>query len=344
MEEILPDVRKVDKKHLFKTAEAMGIKPTDVRGTAKLMGETFVDLPANKLADCDNCGGQSDAKLDCCPYCGVADDENVSTDDSMIPEPPPGTAGSTLAATRTEKELDAAVDGITKLKAEGGKNLWLLGKAIATVYDTQLWKQRTDDKDKPAYKSFDDFARKELLMTKTTAYWMMDVSKSFDQKLAGEYGTTKLGHILQAPKEDRQLLLDKMKAGASAREIAEEVRERKKKAAANGAARELPRQKDSNGRDIKKRAAASSKAIANKAPKKKARTDAITIAKMLGKQQVKLFKKPEKKGEEPTTRARKLGDRPFGKLVLENGVVQTFTVTTSSSGELFLSVDTTREK
>jgi len=343
LEEILPDIRKVDKKFLFKSAEGLGLKTSDVRGTAKVIAAEFVKLPDSQLAECTECDGKFDAKKFeglPCPYCGGTDDEGASTDDSIIPAPPVN-GSVVLAGARTEKDLNAAVKRVHALQSEGGKNLWNLGKAIGQIYDEHLWKQRTNEEGKAIYKSFEQFVTKELRTSKQTAMWLMDVSKAFDEKLALEYGMTKLGHILQAPKEDRQLLLDQVAAGATVREIKDSARESR---AAHGG-RELPRETDARGGRIGRRAkavAATKSKKTSAAKKTAAKKDTITVAKLLGKFQVKLFKKPEKKGEEPTTRARRLADKPWGQQTLENGVVITYIVNTSSAGEIFLSCNVER--
>lgn len=356
MEDVTPDLRKVNKAHMFGVCKARGVSVTsDVRGAVKALAATFLDLPANKLADCDHCGGQSDASLDACPWCGVGDDdgangsngvhagddEHASDDEHDVVADTPSTPSTVamIAGARSEKDLDEAVARVNKLKAEGGRNLWLLGQEIGRIYEGQLWKQRTAE-DKPRYKSFEEFAKTELGYGKTSAYWMMDVAKAFDERLALEYGVTKLGHILQAPKEDRNLLLERMKAGASVRELAKDAKKKRSAAAATGARVEGSRTRDSMGRSTAGRGRAAE-------PKKKSasakKSDTITVGKLLGKQQVKLFCKPEKRDGELVDRARKITDRPVGRLEMENGVVETFALNVSSAGELFLVVERVRE-
>ena len=63
----------------------------------------------------------------------------------------------------------------------------------------------------------------------------------------------------------------------------------------------------------------------------------ITVASILGKQTVKLFK-----AGKPDVRATKLADQPTGTMTLENGVEMKFVIAASPSGELVIRCETKR--
>lgn len=393
VEEMTPDMRKIDKRRLMDFAASQGIKVTDdVGSTAKKLIEKWISLPDDDLAECDNCDGRFPSSIEGpCPYCGTEEDENVSVSDSVVPPPmksngvlngtlhasleddgkdtkkkskKKSTALTTtekkdkskttaLASQVTEKDLDEAVARVERLKrdmgTDWGKSNWKLGRAIHEIYEKQLYKQRTKPDGSAAYKGFKEFVKAELDMSHTTAFFTMDISQQFTEEQAIEYGISKLRYVLQAPKEDRQLLLDKAGEGASKRQLEAMAREAKEKRGGKQPTRDKSKaghnQKD--GKDSKAQASMTESAHKKKANEKKKKADrqsAITVAKLLEKQQIKLFKKPEKRSEsiEEQPRAKRLADRPIGQLTLENGVVMTFEVKTSGAGELFAIVSAHR--
>jgi len=332
------DLDKINKAHLSRVAAQLGAKVPAGASPERLVQEVskIFSRPGMALSGpCDNCGGMSDAALTECPFCGVGDEE----DDAQIEVAKAIAAPlAVVAATLTgEKKLDEALKRIEALKGGVTVSLWGVGREIKVIYDAQLWLQRTED-GKPAHKSFDAFVHKELGgFSKSTTYWLMDIAEAFTEAQVLAYGRTKLGLILKAPKEDRALLLDKVKAGIGKRALSEEVD--KARAEAGEYVRETGRTTDSLGRDQSEQRAG----VGKKAKAKKAKVgDVITIAKILGRQQVKLWAKPDKKGAEPSKRARKILDKPFGILDLENGVQMQFGLTASAAGDWILVVETKR--
>ena len=224
----------------------------------------------------------------------------------------------------SSSDLDAAIERVTVLKAESSHSIWKLGREIAIIHDGKLWQQRADTKGHAVYKSYEAFVYKELGMTPQNANKLAALSKQFTEKRVQEFGTGKLGLILQAPAEVREELIEKAASGATTRDLAAEVAEiNKKKRASAGTAT----QKD------------------EKPAPKLSRKPTITVASIEGRKTVKLFCKPTKIADidlKEHPRARKLTDHPFGVLELENDVMQYFTVSESPSGELVLVIETHR--
>lgn len=241
---------------------------------------------------------------------------------------------------RTERDLDTAVHAVQDLKGEGAAAAWRLGAKVKEIYDGRLWKLRVDKddkgKEKARWASWDAFVHGELGMTPKNAGSLMDISKTYSIEQVTAFGTTKLGLILTAPPEDQPALISQAKNGASASEIRAAVKDVKKK---------KNHVRQSRGKDTSAGAKAGAKAKAEKTQKAKD-SKAITVASIIGAQQVKLYKKPASlKGFDPKTapRAKKIGDSPFGRLELTNEVSMYFTVSESPAGELVLKVVTQRE-
>lgn len=317
---------------------------------------------APDLADCDVCGGVSDVRLDACPFCGVGEgtdngaaansaekeQANVATttgtkggkskgkaDKGAKAAKPNGAAAKAAKPPKaaivkvpealpvgvTVEKLDHAVADVSRLKGEAGVAGWALGKKIAEIYDGQLWKARTHADGTPMYKHWNQFCQGELNMVPGNAYNLMDVAKAFTADQVQALGTTKLGFILKAPPEAQPQLLEAA-ATHSKREL------EKKVAAVKTGRRDT-------GRKATPAGVPGAKGL-------KSKKDNITVAAIAKKHTVPLFCKPER-GQEPSKRARKLGDVPVGWLDLTNGVTAKFAVIEGTSGELVLNVFISRK-
>lgn len=330
------DLGKIDKAHLARVAAQLGAKVPLGASAERLVEEVtkIFKRPGMTLAGpCDNCGGMSDSLLSECPFCGIGDEDEDESKTAPIAK----VDAPVAMVVSGEKELDRVLAEIEGHKAGATMNLWKLGQKVKEIYDKQLWLRRTEA-GKPAYKGFDAFVHHEIKgMSKTTAYWLMDIAEAFNEKEVLAYGRTKLAYVLKAPKEDRALLLDKVKEGIGSRALSEEVD--KARTARGEFVRETTRSTDVLGRDQSLQRAG----VGKKAQKgKKKRGDSITVAKTFGRQQVKMWLRPDKTGATPTKRARKLGDKPYGVLELDNGVRMLISWTTSSAGDFITVVETKR--
>lgn len=234
----------------------------------------------------------------------------------------------------TVKDLDKAVSEARRFHSEGAVAYWRLGKTIHGIIDNQLWKLRNDDNGKPKYRSTDGFIHFELKMTPTSAYLAAKVSQNYTEAQARDYGTSKLGLILQAPNPVQKKLMNKLVSTTekglptpSYRDIEKEVRE------ANVKQREKngdPTFRETRGKPMPT------------SPGR--RREKITIASVLGQQTIRLYAKSTKTlPKKDWKRARRLADMPWGTMELENGVIQTFQVQESPGGELLLRVVTARD-
>lgn len=230
----------------------------------------------------------------------------------------------------TEKDLDAAVERVNHLKGEPLVGFWRLGGALSEIYNKQLWRQRNKDDGSPAYKSFNQFAVKELGFTVQNAYWLIDIATNFSEEQAREFGQTKLNAILSAPKTAEPKLLEAARAGATVRQLKEMG------AQAHVEAGTADVERDTGRRKPRKKGA---RVQGQKKPKKptKALEPTIVVANLIGKQTVKLFKLGK-----PEDRAKKFADNAVGVLDLENSARMHFAVASDPSGNWVLRIDVKR--
>ncbi len=251
-----------------------------------------------------------------------------------------GVARVHSAELMTSKDLDKAVGEVARLTSEvakatftGAELYWQLGQKILEINGKGLWKLRLDEKTgKAKYKSWDAFVHNELHMSPQHSYTAIDLAKNFESGAeVREIGQTKAIKLLQAAPQDRPALIEAAKAGATVKEIDAAAKKSKKK---HGPAKKTVQAKAG---------AASAKAKAKVSAKN---TEKVSITSFEGVKTIKLYKRPESiKDLDLSTckRATKIGDQPFGRLEMANGLVQQFAVI-NKDGEWVLKIETRREE
>lgn len=319
---------------------------------------------------CDNCGGVSVEEFAACPYCGQVDEDEVSNEEenneveeempvktkaTKAPkaEPkaePKAATKAPKAATKAPKaepkakkakgktkaivvvdvdprfsmtDLDAAVERANQLTRAGAVVAFELGLQLQAIHRDQLWKLRSVD-GVPKYKSFEQFVMNELEISRTTAYEQIDVSANYQKEDVEKIGYKKLALLLKAPEAARPQLKAKAEKGASFRDLTAEVKEAKLAAGDTGkrvtGRKPMPAGKD-GGQKSKDKGG-----------------DKITVASLLGKQTVNLFKSLKKSDSKDPVPAESLDDQPWGILELPNGVVEVFNLTVNAQGKLILQI------
>lgn len=363
------DMSKLDRAHLEKVLDDLKVKyekdATDVQLT--MYARSYFDEKTKKedLVECDKCHGISSLDLDSCPYCGADehDDDSSSgqteTKKADAPKSEPetkttkkeATMGATakkddkgkkstaLAAVPNTKpvsgkeaELNKRVENVIRMKGDAAASMWVLGGEIRALYEENLWKHRNDAKGSPRYKSWESFVNIELGMTPQNAYKLLDIHKHFTEEKVRAFGTSKLGLVLEAPKEDQAKVMRDVEKGATKAKVTETVRKLKKDKGHTRPSR------DGTKRDT----TAATQARKEKKPKAKE----ITIAKILGRQVVKLYHKPTTKTFDLKTLkpAKRIADHPWGTYELANDVTMEFYVQETSGGLLQLVVTTKRDE
>ena len=249
-----------------------------------------------------------------------------------IVEPETGVAKRGPTAVQPERELDAAVAEVHKLKGDAAVTGWALGSAIFEIATRGLWRLRQDIADTgartPRWSSFDAFCKSELSMTPTNARTLMDVSRAFTEAEVRAWGSHKLGLLRQAPPEDRPQLRKLLESGGTYRQVREEVGKVKR---AKGYTKPS-RAGDARGGKTGRR---------GKRPKQ------IRISQILGAITVELFAKPDSMKDvdwKALDRATKLAQQPVGRLELAEQLTMLFGITASPGGDLQLKVTIERSE
>lgn len=226
-----------------------------------------------------------------------------------------------------EKELDAALDRYRKAGEATANSMYLMGVEIAKIHD-HLWQQRLEG-GKPKYKSWSQFVATELgTMSLAYANRLKAVSVNFTMEQFEKYGATALMAIVASPKEEHARLLNARDAGASTRELQEDVRKIREE-------KGLPEASESSGESVGGRKQ-TSKATEAAAAARKARKESAAVSLGLKAESgdVQLFKKPE--GETAphlkAARAMTLEDQPYGKIECINGVTLFLSVIQTPKG------------
>jgi len=204
--------------------------------------------PKEELCDCSTCGGDSDARLDACPFCGdteetdmvVGQEEDVGqgaegTVQGSEPEPKPSKPGRRIVhASEPElveaevvevvdknamevDELDKMLVDIHQLKAQSATSIWELGTKIKELIDTGKWRFRLDDNGRTKYRTFPQFCKAELGMGYTQANRLVKVAEQFPRDQMERLGIAKCSVMLYLPKEVR----DQLATGAENKSVSQ---------------------------------------------------------------------------------------------------------------------------
>jgi len=248
------------------------------------------------------------------------------------------------APSNDEVELNRAVARIHDLKGLAAHGQWLIGREIHNIFTPPvnpttgrvlvnpktgralepIYKARIGDGGKPKYRNFEEFVDAELHMSSKSAYRHMDVARKYDEATVRQLGYSKLELSLKVSEENREEIVEKIKAGASARDVMKDV----KKIREEGIVlKDAGRVKTPWSRDIPSVEKA-------KRPKKEPELksfseDQITTVVVLKRHNVPLFHKDDK-----GKRAKRLGDQPCGYLDLANRVTAKILVRANVDGEL----------
>lgn len=212
------------------------------------------------------------------------------------------------------KQLDAKVAEIRSIDRE---KTWALISKLGEIFQSQLWKLRHDGEGKPKYRVFEDFCLEELDFTRQYVQQMIQIGSRFSEKELIEHGVTKLRAVLAAPPAKQAEAFDRLKHGASRREIEKQFQ----RARPVGPKSKKP---------------TSSKKTTS------AKSGSMTVALVEMTKTVKLFKKPATKDADPV-RAKRLADLPHGYLDLENDVRMWVTVGADRNGELVAKINFGRQ-
>jgi hypothetical protein len=289
-------------------------KKADLPKRVGMLKQFFETQNPSDISNCDECQADSLTSLSRCPFCGSGEAE---TNGALT-----HTNGAALVL-KAAPELDAHVAEIRSIQQQTGRVGWLLCKAIADGVRSNVWKSRVDGAGKVAYKTYEQFAAAELGMSKKYVQSLIRIYERFIKEVGGkelveQVGTSKLRLLIAAPPEKQEDVLEKIKKGASKREVAKAARDEKKPA----------------------------KAKASATPSGKRAT--ITVAAIEGKGKFRLYAKPanpkEAFDEKTAKRAKRMTDTPWGWLDLTNDVRVDIAMLTDAAGDMFVRYHIHREE
>ncbi len=284
-------------------------------------GKAIEDLGVNLEAPAEKKGRRK--KMD--------KDEIAAKKAVKSPPPPPKPSAPVISilaggrALASEQELD---EEITKFRAAGKsatQNSYQMGVSLVRMREG-LWQQRLEG-GKPKYKSFAQFVTSELQISKSYADVLQNVVTNFSAEQFEKLGVSALKWIGAAPKEDRPMLLAMAEAGASKRDLEQEVakiREQKGVLQVDRAATDAA---VAAGRPVPSLAATTAAASARRRP-----TPAVTLGLKAEQGTIKLMARG-KRGQQEAV-ARSLEESPYGIIECQNGYNLYLVVKQRPTGEL----------
>lgn len=353
-------------------AKGEGLKADlSLEDLVKAAQDHWLKLGEDHRGNCDNCGGDSDVLLDPCPFCGddgegkvlpfeepkAATKNESPVVDKLNAAVATGQGQALVKVTKpkddlvpasqvlTEHDLDAAVARVHKAKGETAAGHWDVGNETRDIYNRKLWQLRLGADGKPKYKTWESFVAQELMMSHTNAKILMDVSEAYSREKVAALGPYKLGFTLTLPVEDRPRLLAAAEGGATKRQLAEEARRIKKEKGFRRPNRESPIEHESGAKGGKGGAKSQSGTTSKSKGREGKREEKITVAQVLGKTTLKMYKKPPSMRNvnvEELSRAKRFADNPFTMNLLANGVQEIFTLTEDAAGQWQLVIERRR--
>lgn len=252
----------------------------------------------------------------------------------------PISTGLALAGGRalaSEKDLDESIRRFKEAGTAGAAADYVMGQELSRMRDT-LWQQRTDGNGKPKYKSFLQFVAEEVEISKALAYRMMRVASVFTRDQFVKFGPSALGVLVGAPHKEHQQLMERAEAGATVRELEDEVRQIREKQGIT--VLETTRPKGEASSSPKRGPSPAATAAAAAARRKE--SAAITLG--LKAEQTTVVMKARAKRGEPEREAKTIEDQPYGVIECINGVDLYIAVKLNARGVIEAKVTARRQK
>lgn len=214
--------------------------------------------------------------------------------DSLILGAPP-------AGTLPDAVLDQYVAEFKHIQRGMAAGSWVFAKKLVEGDIQGVWKRRKTSGGKVAYKNFETFSKVELGLSSRYVNMLQKMQTQFTEAQFKEIGPSKLRLVLEAAPGDKAKALEKLKAGASRREVERSIGRK--------------------GPNVE----------SHKDKPKVSTSGKVTVALAEGKSKLPFVVKVSKDEERP---AKQMTDRPYARYKLANDAVLWVTLSKNADGEI----------
>jgi len=205
-----------------------------------------------QLAGCDSCGGQSDAALPVCPFCGEG---GLIGPESDAPDLPPNARDivttaisvSTVEGSTPVERLDRCMSELAVCAKVHRSNLYRVGCLLRQIRDEELWRHRFDGRGLPLYAGYSAFIETEVHIARPQAVKLIRCVEEFSPEEFERWGASRLYFSLRLPEKERTKFLEQT-SGVPVAQLAEEAasqqtRKREKEVNDSGPFPRMPKSK-----------------------------------------------------------------------------------------------------
>jgi hypothetical protein len=182
-----------------------------------------------QLSACDRCGGQSDAALPACPFCGEGGLVGASipaSDGAVAPAlAAPAVVADAEGGTPAER-LARCMAELARCARAHRANLYTVGRLLRQIRDEELWRHRFDGRGQPLYTGYLAFVEAEVHVHRQQATKLIRCVEEFTAEQFEAWGASRLYFSLQLPEAERGRFLEQTRAVPCAQLVAEAARRR----------------------------------------------------------------------------------------------------------------------
>lgn len=128
----------------------------------------------------------------------------------------------------TVEQYEAEVQAVRDLLQANGRNNYEIAVRLAGMSKTKLYHMKRGDDGKPAYRTFADFCKAELRMTRQWVDKLIKAARTFSRDEWEEVGVWKLGMIVNVEDDETRKELYEVAKTSSQSELREELQNRQR--------------------------------------------------------------------------------------------------------------------
>jgi hypothetical protein len=161
----------------------------------------------------NGCGGQSDAALPVCPFCGEGGLLEPDAPDPTLPDLAPDTWTTALVLSAVEgatpgERLDRCMLELATCAKAHRANLYRVGCLLRQIRDEELWRERFDGRGHPLYTGYADFVESEVHIGRSQATKLIRCVEEFQPEEFERWGASRLYFSLRLPEHERKEFLE----------------------------------------------------------------------------------------------------------------------------------------